>query len=139
MRRRFYLERFAVSQTAIKYKERRIPMLIPDEEIHYTYSAFPEELSKVSDQALKLMLAIKDLRQKYQDKEMLPLYHFNSDYENLQQMLFCIELELAKFVEPGTWSKQYHTYTPEELKEILSDKEALMDTGLDEWIEEGLL
>jgi len=114
VRRRFYLERFAVSQTAIKYKERRIPMLIPDEEIHYTYSAFPEELSKVSDQALKLMLAIKDLRQKYQDKEMLPLYHFNSDYENLQQMLFCIELELAKFVEPGTWSKQYHTYTPEE-------------------------
>lgn len=114
-------------------------MLIPDEEIHYTYSKFPEELSEVSNQALKLMLAIQDLRHKYQDKKALPLSHINSDFENLQQMLFCIELEIAKLGEPGTWSKQYHTYTKKELKEILNDKEALMDTGLDEWIEEGLI
>lgn len=114
-------------------------MRIPEEEITLSYSEYPEELLKVADKTYELMLAIKELRDKYRKARLLPLFEINSEFENLNNLVDCIEVEVRKFVAPGTLQKKYVTYSPEELKSILEDEEALMETGLDEWVKEGLL
>lgn len=114
-------------------------MLIPEEEVNKLYSQFPKELLKVTEKAYEFMVSIIELREKYQEAKALPLYPFNSDYENLQRLIYCIELETNKFGKPGVYSKEFHEFTKEELREICEDKDELMNLGLDEWIEEGLL
>lgn len=114
-------------------------MLIPQEEIRMMYSQFPKELSEVSEKAYEFMVAIIKLREKYKEVGRLPLYAENSDYENLNRLLLCIELEILKFGNPGVVSKEFHAFSNEELKELYADRDEFLNLGLDEWEEEGLL
>ncbi|MGE4282843.1 MAG: hypothetical protein AB7G87_03905 [Clostridia bacterium] len=114
-------------------------MLIPDEEITMLYTEFPKELSDVSEKTYDLIISIIKLRQKYKEANELPLYPVNSDLENLDRLLYCIEQEILKFGVPGTISKEFYAYSKKELKEILLNKDELLNTGIDEWISEGLI
>lgn len=113
-------------------------MRIIEEEITYTYSEHPAELNRVIGIAQDLMIAMFELREKYRTEKSLPLFPVNSDYENLQVIMSCIEDEVEKFGECGFINKSKIAYTDEEIRDIIKNNE-LGDTGLDEWFEEGLL
>ena len=113
-------------------------MRIIEEEITFTDSNHPRELSKVAEIAQELIIAIAELRRKYREEGDLPLFPINSDYENLREIIDCIESEVGKFYECGYIKKEFIAYTDKEIREIIRNNE-LGDTGLDEWVEEGLL
>ncbi len=113
-------------------------MRIIEEEITYVDSQYPNELKVIVDKAQDLMNEISNLRWKYQSKNQLPLEFMDSDYENLIEVLDCIETEILKFGEPAFIQKEFVFLSKEDIKKMIED-DTLGDTGLDEWIEEALI
>lgn len=114
-------------------------MLIPEEEIRVTHSAFPQELSVVAKNAYNLMVSIIKLRQEYKEAGLLPLDTFNTDFENLNmKILYCIEQETLKFGRPCTLTKNFQELTDSDLRGVCADESEFLNMGFDEWEDEGL-
>mgnify|MGYP000883431072 CR=1 FL=1 len=127
------------SITIAKVFKEVVTMRIVHEELSYSYSHYPELLENVANKAMELMIAMKELRDAYKEKGKLPLYCMNSELENMMIVTGLIESEALKFGVPTFVSKQFNEIDPKELVKIKKDKERLMDMGLDEWLEEGLI
>lgn len=102
-------------------------------------SEYPELVDEIVEKTWALIEAIKSLRSAYKNDGKLPLYHINTDHENMMTIVRIIEDEALKFGIPMSVSKTFTEKSPEQIEEIKQDKLSLMDSGLDEWIEEGLL
>ncbi len=111
----------------------------PRENITITYSEFPQDLLEIVQKTEDLIMKIVKLRDKYKDNKNLPLSIMDTDYENLMVLIGCIEDEVLKFGVPMNVNKQYNAYTKDEIEEIKNNRDMLLESGLDEWIEEGLL
>lgn len=107
--------------------------------ITITDSEHPELLNVVAAKAVEMMEAIKQLRAAYREEKALPLFQFNSDLENVLELVHLIESEALKFGSPVKIRREYNEITEKEIDKIKKDKEMLLDTGLDEWVEEGLI
>lgn len=94
---------------------------------------------KVLERAGELISAIKDMRDLYKESGFLPLYHVNSEYEDLMTMLGSIEEEIMMFGKPMNVQKIYEPISDEELEEIKNSSVDLLITGLDKWVDEGLI
>jgi len=113
-------------------------MRIIEEEITFGDSQYPNELQIVVNKAQDLMNEISNLRWKYQSKNQLPLEFMDTDYENLFEIIDCIDAEMLKFGEPAFIKKEFILLSKKDIKEMIED-DTLGDLGLDEWIEEGLI
>jgi hypothetical protein len=98
-----------------------------------------ELLGEILTKALELSDLMKYLRDKYKNEGKLPLSAYHNDYSNMQCIAEMIFGEAQKFGPPSTLTIQTNILSEEEINEIKKDPMALMTSGFQDWIEEGLI
>lgn len=98
-----------------------------------------EQLNEVVDKAIELANSMKKLRDTYKSASKLPLSSYNDDYKNMEFVSDLIEQEFLKFGTPVKIIKKYTQMSKNEIETIKRNPMDLSVSGLDKWLEEGLI
>ncbi len=66
------------------------------EQIKWGNSLYPEEIANIAEKVEELILAIRELVLRYDQYKKLPLYHVDTDFENLDILLDMMYREIFK-------------------------------------------
>lgn len=66
------------------------------EQIKWENSLYPEEIANIAEKTEGLILAIRELVLRYDQYKKLPLYHTDTDFENLDMLFDMLYREIIK-------------------------------------------